>query len=345
MGLIYPKDLAAWHKWQRSRHPLRRIRDLARRPQTATMTLHTRGTEPAVLFALDATTPTALASVIEPLEYMGDTPVAVIAPHDVADKLPGAWHTQILAETAETPTPLRSTRAVVSAGSFLPIGLATHRWAETLGAQYLVVQHGLLTPYVPPLAPNAHVLTFSERDAQFWASGRTDVTTEPIGSQLLWKAHHTRPAHSTRQTDRAPIFLGQIHGAELDRKISVATAEQFCRETPALYRPHPAETDRLSRAQHARWRRNGISFAPQGTLLETGHPVVSIFSTGVIEAAAAGIPSWVTCVNPPDWVREFWERYELSEWGGSPTAAPAPPPIEPAKAVALRALAATEETP
>ena len=64
------------------------------------------------------------------------------------------------------------------------------------------------------------------------------------------------------------------------------------------------------------------------------NPVVSIFSTGVLEAAIRGIPAWVYHPNPPAWVREFWGRYGLSEWGEAPTPAPAVPSTPPAQAIA-----------
>lgn len=331
MGMIFAEDLEAWQRWQRGRHALRRLRSLARPVEPLTMVLHQRGDEPRALFALDATTPTALASVLEPLTHLGDLPVAIVAPSDLSARLPGGWTTERI-PAAEVPPSLRGVGAVVSAGHFLPVGQATHHWARVLGARYVVVQHGLLTPFAPPLAPNAHLLAFSAADAEFWRAGRSDVTSERIGSQLLWQA--SQNSHPHGDVAAAPTFLGQLHGAELARRISAATATSFCREQGAIYRPHPAETDRLSRWQHARWQRRGIRFAAPGSLSSSDGPVVSIFSTGVLEAAAAGRDAWVTCVRPPAWVREFWERYELAEWGGRPTARPRQPAREPAVAIA-----------
>ena len=334
MGLRFPSDLAAWQRWQHRQHPLRRLRDAVRRPSPATMRLHVRGIEPAVLFALDATTPTALASVLEPLAYLGDTPVAVLAPHDVASRLPGIWTARPLESVTAVPGDLRGVRAVVSAGHFLAAGFAAHVWAEALGAEYFVVQHGLLTPFMAPLAPRARLLAFSDRDAEFWRSDRADVTAHVVGSQLLWSAAERGREHSSVSAEEEPVFLGQLHGAELPRGISGRTAQRFCLQTGAEYRPHPAELDRLSKIQHSIWRRRGVRFAKPGALLDERRPVVSIFSTGVLEAAAAGIPSWVTCERPPMWVREFWDRYDLSRWGSRPTAPPILGDIEPARAIA-----------
>jgi hypothetical protein len=83
--------------------------------------------------------------------------------------------------------------------------------------------------------------------------------------------------------------------------------------------------------QHRVWKAQGIDFAETSQSLATlGRPVVSIFSTGVLEAAAAGIPSWVYCENSPAWLHEFWDRYQMSVWGNSPTQPPKVPVVMPA---------------
>lgn len=332
MGLMFPEDLTAWQRWQRSRHSLRRVRDLVRRPTPPHLRLFVRGVEPVVLFALEATTPTAVASIAEPLTHLGDVPAAVLAPADVTDTLPGEWVPLDLEGTDVPPPVVKSVKVIVATGHFLAAGAAAYRWSSALDATFLVVQHGLLVPQAPPLPSGAHVLAFTDDDLTFWRSGRSDITGEPIGSQLLWNA--AQADHAPVDPAAPPMFLGQLHGAELSRRISARTAQAFCTRTGALYRPHPAETDVLSRAQHARWRASGIQFTEAGPMLRAGRPVVSIFSTGVLEAAAAGVPSWVTCVRPPVWVREFWDRYTLSPWGGAPTEAPRRPEVEPARRIA-----------
>lgn len=333
MGLRFPLDLAAWQRWHHRRNRLRWAKDLVRRPESPELVLSVRGDRPTVLFALDATTPTALASVTEPLIHLGELAAAVLAPADVSNRLPGDWSVHHLGTRTTPPRGLQDVRVILSAGHFLPAGSRAFAWAQAVGADYVVVQHGLLTPFAPPLPPRSTLLAFSAADADFWIGSRPDVAATVVGSQLLWHAGGRRvePADGA-----APLFLGQLHGAELPRRISARTAEDFCRRTGATYRPHPAETDIRSRLQHRLWQRKGIDIQHGGPLLAAGRPVVAVFSTGVLEAAAAGLPAWVTCVDPPRWVREFWDRYQLSPWGGEPTPKPSVPPVEPALSVAQR---------
>ena len=93
----------------------------------------------------------------------------------------------------------------------------------------------------------------------------------------------------------------------------------FWRRTGAIYRPHPREEDRLSRAQHALWRRMGMKFDTSSSLSTLARPVVSAFSTGVLEAAARGVPAWVYHLDPPRWLEEVWDRYGMRRWGEPPT--------------------------
>ena len=219
----------------------------------------------------------------------------------------------------------------MAAGHYLPLGAVGHAWSRLLGAGFVAVQHGLLTPHAPPLAPDSRLLAWSAADADFWRSGRSDVGADVVGSQLLWQAGQGR----TLVTDERPTFLGQLHSAEMGRRTMARFTGRLCRTEGLRYRPHPGERDRLSRWQHARWRRQGIEL-DDGTvpLRDLPTPVVSVFSTGILEAAARGVPSWAAYDRPPAWLAEFWERYGMSRYGGAPTPAPAPPGREPALAVA-----------
>ncbi|MBP1326227.1 hypothetical protein JOF28_001459 [Leucobacter exalbidus] len=338
MGLNFPEDLDGWGRWQRSRNRLRTIKAALRTPAPVDLVLLHTGPAPRVLIALDATTPTALAAILRPAASLPADQVAVLAPRAVAEHLLReqlfvAPELRSIDGSAPCPETLSEVRAVVSAGYFLIAGATAHRWAIELGATYCVVQHGLLTPFAPPLPAGATLFAFSEADGEFWRSGRSDVTVKAVGSQLLWNAADSAPAQTSDPHER-PVFLGQLHGAELPRSLSARTATAFCAQTGATYRPHPAETDRLSRWQHRKWERQGIELDRVGAPLSEGPPVVAIFSTGILEAAAAGVPAWVTGINPPEWVHEFWHRYGLAPWGGAPTPPPIQPAIEPGEHIA-----------
>jgi hypothetical protein len=151
------------------------------------------------------------------------------------------------------------------------------------------------------------------------------------GSQLLEDAR-ARPAAAVR--DDRPIYLGQLHGAEFDFGDLADAAEVFCRRQRATYRPHPSELDRRSVRTHRIMQRMGVEITTdRRPLTDLDRPIVSVFSTGVLEAAAAGLPAYVHHPDPPAWLRDLWERYAMHEFGDSPTPPPASHP-EPARAIA-----------
>lgn len=333
MGLSHPADLAAWHRWQQSRSPLRMVRNAIRKQAEPALCLSVRGEDPRILVALDSTKPTSVASYMRPLAFLPDNDLAVLSPADVSGVLPGeGWQTQMVRDGA-MPETVRHIRAVLAAGNYLPVSAAAYHWSKLLGARFMVVQHGLMTPHAPPLPIDGHLLAFNTADGAFWSSGRQDVTFDVVGSQLLWEAAE-RPAAPLQENGR-PVFLGQLHGAELPRMGLARAATNFCTSAGATYRPHPSETDQLSRLQHAWWERRGIHIDRSGSpLAEVSAPIVSAFSTGVLEAAARGIPSWVSYPRPPRWLEEFWERYGMSNWGSEPTPAPVQGEQEPAAVIA-----------
>lgn len=333
MGLKFADNLSDWHRWQASRNPLRRVRSglAPREPQP--MFLAMSSPNPTVLVVVDAPTPSQISAYLAPALAVQGAEVAVLAGADISHLVPSTWKHEAV-ERASTPSQLKKVRVIFASGHFLPPSAAAYRWSRELQARFVVAQHGLLTPFQPPLPRDAHLLSFSPADAEFWMSGREDVTFDVVGSQILWQAARSERAEPSLQEEQ-PIFLGQLHGAELARKTAARTAVRFCLDNNAKYRPHPAETDKLSRLQHTLWSKRGVEFENSGKKLrDVSNPVVSVFSTGVLEAAASGRQAWVTCADAPDWVREFWVRYGLSEWGNAPTPAPEVPELEPSHSVA-----------
>lgn len=328
MGLRY-SDLDRWQSWQDRRNALRRAkaRLRGRAAGPAEPVWYARGPErPDVIVGVDSASPTSLASVLEPLRHLDGVHVAVLSAVDLAGRLGEGW--------APAPPPDADPRVLLTLGAHLGVGA---RLARTYGrARHGVVQHGLLTSLSPPAPPGADLLTWSDADADFWTAGRPDLHATTVGSQLLWAAA-ARPVAEPPSRFLPPVYLGQLHGAELPRAAMARAALAFCRETGATYRPHPAETDRLSRLAHRALARVGVQVRPDGRpLAEVGRPLVSVFSTGVLEGAALGLPTWVHYPAPPTWLADFWHRYRMSRWGDGPTPVPEWVTVdtEPARAVA-----------
>lgn len=332
MGLSFPHDLEAWRRWQERRHLLRWARNRLAPPRaTPLIGWLGCGDDPDILIAADSIHASSAAALLAPLTHLDPTRVAVMAPAEhlrtLADRLPGGpWR----AHRADAELRLRP-RVVAALGHYAPVGATAYRLALARSIPFVIVQHGLLTPLAPPLAPGSQLLAWTPDDARFYRSGRTDVTATAVGSQLLWQARDRIAVNP----DEPLRYLGQLHGAELRRSALTRAAYRFCRQTGAHYRPHPSEVDRLSRITHASWVRSGITLDRSGVpLTELRAPVVSVFSTGVLETAARGLPAWVDFPNPPKWLGEFWDRYGMRRYGGDPTSAPPCPDVEPAAAVA-----------
>lgn len=350
MGLNHPRDLNAWRAWQarqvsapvRAAGLARSALASVRRATSRTVTLTTTSPTPRTIVCMESRSPTTALALLAPLRHLPLEHVAVLSPGPILDLLPEAPWIETTAELHDLALRLVSNDSVVlSTGNYLPIGGVVHE-ATQREDRFVTVQHGLLTPHAPPLARGTTLLAFSDADADFWRAGRVDVTTGTVGSQLLWDASRADPTPT--DPTLPPVFLGQLHGAELPRRAMARSAEDFCIANHAAYRPHPSETDRLSRRTHARFEHDGIEIDRTGQPLPgLGRPVVSAFSTGVLEAAARGLPAWVHFDDRPAWLGEFWDRYGLAPWGGAPTAPPRQPQVEPARAVAEHVLALLRE--
>lgn len=335
-GLAFPADLEGWRRWSRTRRPIERtvraakhrLRPAPQAPPTLHLPPEGEG-EVETLVVLDVLSPSCRAAVLDPVAHLDPARTALLAPAplDPAD-LPTQWQPR----SWSAGTPLPGVRQVLTLGTFNALAEQVVAWARRLGARHVVVQHGLLTRWAPPLADGDHLLAWSEADADYWSAGRSSITSEVVGSQLLSLAG--RQPQVPLKSERA-VMLGQLHGVELNRREALRTYVRFGRSEGVDYRPHPNERDLASRAAHQVMRRAGVRFADEpGSLLDLGRPVVSIFSTGTLEAAQRGLPAWVAHADPPPWVEDLWERYGLSRWGADPTPAWPSPPVEPAAAVA-----------
>ena len=309
-GLVFATDLEAWQAWLASRNRVRQLKTAVRQrvstPAPVDIVVALRG-QPRALAVLEAASPSHLDAYERPALMLDE--VAIAFPRALSERYEGGqWQLVDWAQAADSQL-LAKVERVLAPGHYLGVSTEVYAWARARDIEFLVEQHGLLTPFMAPLAAGARALVWSQADGEFWAI-KVSATAQPL-------------------------FLGQLHGAEIGRSYMAQVSERFCRDTGAIYRPHPSEKDKASRLIHAYWRRRGIEFDP-GTspLFETNRPVVSVFSTGTLEAAARGIPAWVYAPNAPSWVHSFHTRYGLSRWSDIPTVAPQVPALEPATAIA-----------
>lgn len=338
MGLRHPQDLEQWRRWERPsgiRRAVAAVRRRGRPAPTSDLRIVLPDGPARLLVALDSATPSSRAAVLEPARRLDQDHVAYLGPAGALER------TGVAADASTAPVwdpedpRLHRVERVLSIGAALAAGHAACTWAAARGLDSVVVQHGLLTPWAPPLPADTTLLSFTAEDGAFWASGRRDITVLPVGSQAMWEAAASSgPAEAAAH--RPLVFLGQLHGRELPRREIVGQTVRFLRRNPqAVYRPHPSETDLLSRAIHAAMLRSGTRFQETAVpLARLQADAVSVFSTGVLEAAQRGRRAWVHHDDPPPWLEEVWRRYGLARWGEEPTAPVRWSDREPAETVA-----------
>ena len=283
-----------------------------------------------MLVVVDVWSPSCQFAVGDPVRAMDSRRTAVLTrvPGAVAD-LSAGRHDVVFTGLDQIPG---SVSSMLTLGGNNELAGLVEPWARQHDARYLIVQHGLLTPWAPPLNDGAHLLAWSDADGAYWTAGRRSLTWESVGSQMFWSASQES---AVTLADERPVMLGQLHGTELPRIDKQRVYTQFARQSGAEYRPHPNETDAISRVQHRIMRAAGVEFELSGgSINDLRRPVVSIFSTGTLEAAQRGLPAWVHHPNPPAWLKEFWSRYGLSPYRGSPTEPMPLPDLEPAAAIA-----------
>ena len=333
MGLRIASDLDEWHRWQARRHVARALkhRFAGTRPATESRATVVHGSADAdIVVLVDATHASMANAVLAPLEFIAPERVITVLAPGVQLDVPGRSH---LVPPNDIGQHLGSAKVMLGCGEYTGIGAAGWRWARAAGAATFVAQHGALTPLAPPLPKDSTLLAWTAPDGEFWRSGRADVEHVAVGSQLLWAAQRLAPDLET--AGGRLVYLGQGHAAELPRRRMIEGALRVCRTQDAVYRPHPSECDKLSRAAHALFARVGITVDTTGSpLAAMSNPVVSVFSTGILEAAVEGRHAWVELPRPPAWLGEFWERYGMRRLGGRPTPAPDLPADEPARRIA-----------
>jgi hypothetical protein len=276
-----------------------------------------------VVAGLDSLSPSHRSAILGPLERLRKHGVGavVIAPSTLSEGLRPLGFERAGHADRGVPASLRGgISGVIAVGDHLQAGAVALQWAEYLDVPYFVAQHGLITPACPPVPPGSHLLAWTEADARFMVGKRQDVTVAVVGSQILWESAQLGP-HDAGEPCATVHFLGQLHTHELPRQTTARTVRAVAREQSTVYRPHPNERDVVSRLQHRVWRNRGLILEANASRLGgLSGQVVAIFSTGILEAAAAGVPAFGACWAPPRWVEELWDRYQISRFdSGVPT--------------------------
>lgn len=331
-----------WRKWRTRREGLLRGRFVSPFSPAA---LGIYSDDPWVpdashlVVCLENLSPTQVASLLRPEAVLRsrNAAVAVIAPLSFVDGLahigltlrerlttPGVW-------SHPKPKLILATSHCSTSGQFA--------WELSIksGVPFVIVQHGVVTPFAPPLPEGCHLFAWTPEDAEFWVSGRTDVMTTVVGSQIIWDAgvSQCKVSQCKKGEPEGPIcFLGQLHGPELSRSTTIRTVAALARAGPVVYRPHPGETDLVSRLIHRRWQHQGIPIEPPTSRLgEKSAAVAGIFSTGILEAAASGRAAFGFCARPPSWLPEFWDRYKIKQFGTDESTRVEIPAREPASVI------------
>jgi len=351
--LAYPTP-EAWQTWRRQHETGFAAQLRQRSPGKHLVLLGTSAPEsfvrPSTLFAVDDLSPSEVASVVRPAQELARrTSVALVAPITLVRQLreygfsPGGGSGSVgLSRSTHRPAAvdldLIDASAVVVTRYETPAARALRIYSRQRSIPCAYIQHGVVTPFAPPLPAEALLFSWSQSDADFWCDGRADVSIHVVGSQMLWEAGSTRRnAHEEQpgQDDQTLCFLGQLHGTELARRVTIATVQELRGRGPLTYRPHPAERDIRSRCRHMSWRCQGVRVLSQALpLTEQAGPVVGIFSTGILQAAAAGRSSYAFCLRPPSWIKELWSRYGMEQLGGTRSTSVSSPSQHPARAIA-----------
>ncbi len=332
MGLNIPRDLAAWQARERRRHPARQLARRLKRPTPAPVWVARNRPDPQVAVLLEQRTGPVRAALVDPLRHLPEIGAMVVAPFDLNGTVPATWSVSQHSEI-HLGRDFIAGRVILATSHASTLAQDVYQQAINRGIEFWVVQARILNPYAPPLPEGGRLLAWSDSDAEFWASGRSDIQTTVVGSQLLWLAQQQRVPYLSE--GNRPLYLGQTSASGLSRAGLARAAITFCHTTHGAYRPHPDETDHVSKLEHATFEGLGIDVDRASQPLDQiARPVTSACSTGLLEAAARGLPAFVWYPRPPAWLHDLWQRYGLRPWGGEPTPAPILPTAQPAHTVA-----------
>ena len=181
MGLIHPKNLDGWRAWQQGTDPIARLRAVRsggpREAPPTRATLVAVVARPRHLVVVESPNPSSRAALLAVLDHLPDAGLLVPTSLDPAPL--GAAGTSTEVDLGGGSSRLAEVETVSAAGHYTGLGGAAYAWSRRRGARFVTVQHGLLTPHAPPLAPGT-----SLRDALsacLW-SGRAAL---PVAGNLF----------------------------------------------------------------------------------------------------------------------------------------------------------------
>ena len=313
-GLTHPRDLEAWHRWQDRSQPLGPAgrnecsaccatspgptatpatrADPGRARRRGCWSAWSRAPPPRC-----APCSSRCATSTPPTSPSWPRPASRPAPGGSVDRV------EQLRAGPGRPSIAGGARSCSRPGTTCPWAALAHRAAEP--GRFLTVQHGLLTPHAPPLARRhdparlergrRRVLALRPRRRRI---GRGRVPAA-VGGRRAARAPRPTRTH-------APVFLGQLHGAELPRDVSTRGRRDLLPgRAGAVYRPHPSERDRRSRGDPRPLGEGRHHHRP------FRHPAARARRPGgqrVLHRACSrpprpGCPRGSPCADPPSWLQ------------------------------------------
>ena len=327
-GLNHPGDLAAWQRWQRAAAPGSRRSAQAGAPEPPPPGRADLGASghPRCWWRPRLVRPSNhdRAGVDR---WRTSSPLRTLAARPHRDRCPvgraGAADAHARGR-ASRRTAARSSAAVLSAGHYTAArrGGATP-WPRSAAPPSWSSQHGALTPFAPPL-PRAVPCSPGARRTRLLGVRAQRRHHHVVGSAAAVAGGRDGPRRARSTRPRAPTYLGQLHGAETRPPRPGRGRPRLLPRTGATYRPHPTERDRASPPAARGLGAQGIRSTQRHPAGRARTPVVSVFSTGVLEAAARGSrPGSTSPARPRGW------RSSGSVTGCTVGRRPPPPPTDP----------------
>ena len=166
-GLVFATDLEAWQAWLASRNRVRQLKTAVRQrvstPGAGGYCGWAFARSAACLAVLEAASPSHLDAYERPALMLDE--VAIAFPRALSERYEGGqWQLVDWAQAADSQL-LAKVERVLAPGHYLGVSTEVYAWARARDIEFLVEQHGLLTPFMAPLAAGARALVWSQPTA------------------------------------------------------------------------------------------------------------------------------------------------------------------------------------